>query len=200
MARSFILGFILLAPLGCDGSRATPVEDAPVPATTPSASSPAPPSNEPKTQNSNSLLLRYRDQVRLDASSEWGDKPVSRLIDGDPRTSWFSLGSQVDLEQGHWVEVQFPEAVAVRRVTVLGNRDPFSLTGYTITAGRFDLLDASGNVLAGGSPSPTGLPKDFEILFALAVQGVRKVRFTATADEQKLGGGGSVALAEILIE
>ena len=43
-----------------------------------------------------------------------------------------------------WLQVTFPEDITVKRVTILGNRDPQWLLGYTILAGTIELLDAKG--------------------------------------------------------
>ena len=43
-----------------------------------------------------------------------------------------------------FLQVTFPEDVTVKRVTILGNRDPKWLKGYTILAGTIELFDAAG--------------------------------------------------------
>ncbi|MFO0848422.1 MAG: discoidin domain-containing protein [Gemmataceae bacterium] len=193
---------LLFAVVGC-GAHAP----APMP-TPPSAAGPAPKPADPAppptlrelTPNTNAVLNRFRGRVVVTASSEWTGRPASRVADGDPATSWFSLGSQPDVGRGHWVEVTFPEDVRVTRVTVLGNRDPADPTGYTVRGGRIELLDFDGAVLATARPPSAGRAADFDLLLTKPVEKVRAVRFTATEDDQRLTGAASVAVGEIVVE
>jgi hypothetical protein len=193
---------VLPVAVGCGGGTTAPAP-APTPA---SAVGPAwrqtekPPALADLTPNTNALVNRYRGRVVVTASSEWDGRPAGRATDGDPATSWFSLGSQPDIGRGHWVLVTFPEDVRVTRVTVLGNRDPADPTGYTVRGGKVELLDHEGVVLLTARPPPTGRAADFDLLLAKPQDKVRAVRFTATEDDQRLTGAASVAVGEIVIE
>lgn len=203
VARSLLLA-LPLAAVGCGGGTSVPVPPPSPPSALGSGSrlnTPAPPPTLPDlTPNTNAVLNRFRGRVVVTASSEWDGRPARRVVDGDPNTSWFSLGSQPDVGRGHWVEVTFPEDVRVTRVTVLGNRDPADPTGYTVRGGKIELLDHEGTVLLATRPSSAGRAADFDVLLAKPVEKVRAVRFTATEDDQRLTGAASVAVGEIVIE
>src|SRR5438067_13612672 len=79
----------------------------------------------PGKENSNALVKKYRADLTIDASSEWQNWPAANAFDGEPTTSWYSNSGDAPMNNTTpWVRVTFPDDVLVRRVTVLGNRDP----------------------------------------------------------------------------
>src|SRR4051812_23501683 len=76
-------------------------------------------------KNTNALVAKHRDKLELKASSEWKDWPIGHLFDGKEETSWYSnQPDSTTTDQKPVVTVTFPEDVKVKRVTILGNRDP----------------------------------------------------------------------------
>src|SRR5437773_195089 len=97
--------------------------------------------------NTNALLKAHAGKMAYEASSQFNGWEIAKLFDGDEQTSWYS--STGDSSMGGkqpWVRATFPENVTVRRVTILGNREP-QYPGYFVLAGTLELLDAEGNVL-----------------------------------------------------
>jgi hypothetical protein len=79
----------------------------------------------PTTPVTSPLLDRYRSKVVTSASTTWPGWGPERLIDGDPRTSWFSArGDAAALGKKPWVALAFPQDVTVKKVSLLGNREP----------------------------------------------------------------------------
>lgn len=154
-----------------------------------------------KAENKNTLVAKHKDKLKLSASSSWAGYPVERLIDGDPDTSWFSeKGDTTTQGQSPWVEVEFPEDVTMRRVTLLGNREPNFPKGFAILSGKLEFFDKNGKLLHSVEGEGVGETRDFDFKLKKALQGVRKVRFTALKDEGDTNGYDDVALAEIQIE
>lgn len=101
------------------------------------------------TDNKNTLVLKYPGKLLLSASSTWDGWSEALAFDGNPHSSWFTVkGDAVAHGTKPWLQVAFPEDVTIKRVTILGNRDPKWLKGYTILAGTIELLDAAGKRLA----------------------------------------------------
>ncbi len=153
------------------------------------------------TDNKNTLIKQHREQLRLTASSTWSGWPPANAIDDDIKSSWFS-GKNDSAARGKrpWLQVNFPTAVAVRRVTILGNRDPEWLVGFTILAGRVTLTDKDGKVLKEVENEGTGNYRDFDFRFAPAVEGVRGVRFTSLGDQGGETEFGDIAIAEMQVD
>lgn len=151
---------------------------------------------EPRTvrQNSNELVRRFVGQLRVSASSQWTDWPAGKLVDGEEQTSWFA---QQHDQQPVWIELAFPEDTAVRRVTLLGNREPQYPQGYTVYAGTLQLRDANGRVLASAKLTGVGPRSDFEWEpKGGSLAGVRTLRFTVTRADTPTGP----SLAEVQVE
>jgi hypothetical protein len=167
-----------------------------------------PPMKDPKDkddklakENKNTLIAAHRDKLVLACSSAFGGWPVERLIDGDPAKSWFSASNDSAAKGTKpWVEVTFPEDVKVRRVTVLGNREPPYEKNYNVLAGTIELRDKDGKVLWSESAKGAGDAYDFEFKPKGAVDKVRTVRFWSLEDEGAKNGFGDIALGEIQIE
>jgi hypothetical protein len=163
----------------------------------------APPSGAKEkaaAKNGNALILKHRKGLKLSASSTWPGWPPEKALDGDPQTSWFSnQDDSVAHGRKTWFQVSFPEDVTVRRVTVLGNREPAWLEGFTILAAGVELLDADGKRLRYEEGDGTGKFYDYDFVFK-PVKGVRSVRLTALGDQGKKTQFGDVAIGEFQVE
>ena len=188
----------LLGFLGCSFASALIVEGRTQEAAV-TANKDAKSPNQP--DNSNALIRKHRDELKLSASSTWPGWPVENAFDDDPQSSWFSAGNDTAAHgKSPWVEVTFPVDVAVRRVTVLGNRDPQWPKGYTILAGSIELRDKDGKRLAFDENDGKGTFSDFDFKFAKAIGGVRSIRFTALGDQGKRNPHDDVAIGEFQVE
>jgi F5/8 type C domain len=147
-------------------------------------------------KNTNALVTKHREKLELKATTDWAPNwPVDHLFDGKEETSWYS--NQPDstaTESKPAVTVTFPEDVKVKRVTVMGNRDPQYPTGYFATEGFVELLDASEKVVSKHELKSAGEKHDFDLKLDKFVT-VRAVRFTMTKSEN-----GYVGLGEFLVE
>jgi hypothetical protein len=148
--------------------------------------------------NANTLIKKFSNKLTCEASSEWQQWPATHAVDGNEETSWFSA-SQDTASAGAtpWVLVTFPEDVAVRRVSLRGNRDPQYPTGYFITAGKLELLDAAGKVLSTHDLTSAGDKHDLTWMAKTLATGVRTIKFTATKDDAT---NGCVSLGEFQVE
>jgi hypothetical protein len=153
------------------------------------------------TDNKNSLIKKYRRQLTLTASSTWPGWPPENAIDDDIQTSWFS-GSNDAAAKGTqpWLQANFPTDVPVSRVTILGNRDPAWLIGFTILEGKVTLYDRDGRVLRTEQNKGTGNYRDFDFRFDPPIKGVRAVRFTSLADQGDQTVFGDTAIADIQVD
>ena len=153
------------------------------------------------TNNKSSLIRKYCKQLTLTASSTWGGWPPENAVDGDLETSWFS-GQDDAAAHGKkpWLQANFPTNVPVSRVTILGNRDPAWLVGFTILEGSVTLYDSKGKVLKIERNKGTGNFRDFDFRFNPPIEGVRSVRFTSLADQGNQTTFGDIAIAEIQVE
>jgi hypothetical protein len=149
-------------------------------------------------ENTNALVKAHRSDLRIDASSEYQGWPVANAFDDQPATSWYSNSGDAPMNNAApWVRATFPDEVLVRRVTVLGNRDPQYPTGYFIVEGKFELLDKDGKVLATRGMKAAGGKHDFDWIIDRPPVGVRAVRFTATKDQKQYQ---CVAIGEFQVE
>ncbi len=96
--------------------------------------------------------------------------------------------------------MSFSEDVTVRRVTVLGNREPAWPEGFTILAAGLELLDAGGKRLRYEESDGVGKFFDYDFVFATPIKGVRSVRLTALGDQGKRTQYGDVAIGEFQVE
>lgn len=120
--------------------------------------------------------------VLTNVSSFYPGWPPEQAIDGDINTSWFTAdGDAVNLGTTPFFEILLPEDATVTELRMFGNRE--SAEGYDFFAGIFQLFDAAGTVLFDSGEVALPAP-DRDITLSIPdVSGVRRVRFTATADE-----------------
>jgi hypothetical protein len=153
------------------------------------------------TDNKNTLVKKYRDKLKATASTVYPGWPAEKVLDGNVETSWFSAtGDTTTKGTKPWVNITFPEDVTVSRVTVLGNREPAWLKGYTILAGSLELLDGDGKRLFYDDNDGIGNFRDFDFKMKKPVGKVRSVRFTSLGDEGDQNPYVDIAIAEIQIE
>lgn len=153
------------------------------------------------TDNKNTLVLKYPGKLLLSASSIYAGWPEALAFDGNPHSSWFTAtGDAVAHGTKPWIQVTFPEDVTIKRVTILGNRDPRWLKGYTILAGTIELFDAAGKRLAFDENDGTGKAFDYDWRLKQAVGRVRTVRFNALGDQGKDNPYDDIAIGEFQIE
>lgn len=176
------------------------------------ADDPPPPPKPPKrvevkelpkvaTDNTSALVKKYRDKLKFTSSTFWPGWPEEKAFDGNLETSWFTQrGDAAAKGTKPWIEVTFPEDVTVKRVTILGNREPAWLNGYTILAGAVELKDAQGKRLHYEDNEGVGNFRDFEFRMKDPVTKVRTVRFTSLGDQGDQNPYDDIAIAEMLIE
>jgi hypothetical protein len=153
------------------------------------------------TDNANSLIREYRGKLKFTCSSFWPTWGPEKAFDGLPRTSWFTeRGDAAALKKKPWIAVEFPQAVTVRRVTILPNREPPWETGYTILVGRLELLDEKGKVLFSSEDEVGGVRPNMEARPQKPVSGVHRIRFASFGDEGNKNPYDDVAIGEILVE
>lgn len=155
----------------------------------------------PVTVENRAVLVKARSAMTPSASSSFSGWPVTNATDGDIHTSWYS-GRDDSAAKGKspYFQIEFSSPETVRHVTILGNRDPAYLTGYTILAGRLELFDRHQNVLLQVESDGTGNLRDFDFVLAKPVHGVKVVRFTSIEDEGDQNTYGDVAIAEFQVE
>ena len=188
-SRAWVLAVFLVVSMGADEKGAA-APAAPVPAIPPV-----------QTDNGNALVLRHAKELKMSASTEYPGWPATNAVDGKVETSWFSIDNDSAAKgKRPWIAVSFPEDVTVKRVTVLGNREPQWLTGYSILAGRIELCDKEAKVLHKMENDGLGNGKDFDLRLEKPMAGVRCVRFTSLGDEGDRNPYGDIAIAEMQVE
>ncbi len=136
------------------------------------------------------------------ASSSFSGRPPERAIDGNLNTSWFTdVGDAANLGTSPFLEILIPVAATITQLRMFGNRE--FADGFDFFAGTFQLFAANGSVLFDSGIVSLPAP-DRDVTLAIpSVAGVRRVRFTATADEgndpgfAELEVFGSVALDDL---
>ena len=132
----------------------------------------------------------------MKATTDWAPSwPVGHLFDGNEQSSWYSNTPDSTMnEEKPAVTVTFPDDVKIKRVTVLGNRDPQYPTGYFVTEGTVELLDGKGKVISSHELKSAGDKHDFDLILDKFVS-VRAVRFKMTKSEN-----GYCGLSEFMVE
>lgn len=168
---------------------------APVPKAKPGQKDPSP--------NGNALIKTHKDRLTFARSSDWQGWPPEKAFDGNPDTSWFSATGDTPVgDKLPWVAVTFPHDVAVRRVTVLGNRESSSPSGYAVLEGRLELLDKDGRAVIRAEREAKGDRSDFDFVLSEPFGRVRTVRFTAVRDDTSAGRSQTrcVGVGEVQVE
>jgi hypothetical protein len=153
------------------------------------------------TDNKNTLVKAHCDKLKVTASTCWPGWEPEKVIDGKVETSWFTQrGDAAAKGTKPWIMLTFPTDVTVRRVTILGNREPSWFDGYTILTGLVEFLDADGKRLWVDENQGVGNRRDFEFRPKKPVAKVRSVRFVSLKDQGDKNPYDDIALAEILVE
>lgn len=153
------------------------------------------------TENKNALVKEYLAKLKVTASTCWPGWEPAKVIDGDVQTSWFTArGDAAAKGTKPWITVTFPQDVTVRRVTILGNREPSWFDGYTILTGMVEFLDAGGKRLWIDENQGVGNRRDFEFKPKKPVVRVRSVKFVSLKDQGDKNPYDDIAIAEFLIE
>ncbi len=137
--------------------------------------------------------------VQVIASSFTSGRAPTAAIDGTTTTAWVTAdGDAVHLRSAPFIEIQFPADQEASAIGVLGNRVQTSGTtlfseSWAFLAGVFEAFDASGgSVFNSGDVTFSALQHDASLPVNLV--GIRRVRFTPTADE-----GPSPGLSEFFV-
>jgi hypothetical protein len=154
-----------------------------------------------ETNNKSALVTAAGAGVVVTASSTYPGWPMSNATDGNVQTSWYSNKNDSAAKgTSPFIQLEFSEPSTVRRVTILGNRDPSYLLGYTILSGRLDVYDTRERLLASMTSTGTGNRRDFDFRLEVPAQDAKIVRFTSLADEGGKNPYGDVAIAELQVE
>lgn len=124
--------------------------------------------------------------TQVNASSFSSSFTPARAIDGNSQTSWFTgIGDAANKRSAPFIEVTLPNDVNVAQIRLLGNRQ--NAVGFDFFAGVFQGFDANGaEIFNSGTvqlPAPTR-----DVAVPLDLNGIRRVRFTSTADESNTPG------------
>ena len=124
--------------------------------------------------------------MSVTSSSASSGYPPQRAIDGNTLTSWFTaVGDAANRRSAPYIELTFPSDVNVAQVRLLGNRQ--NPVGFDIFEGIVQAFDAAGNeIFNSGKVSLPGPTRDLAV--PVDVDGIRRVRFTSTADESNTPG------------
>lgn len=205
--RALLLPALAAAILGCTERPAPPPFGTFTGSTVVVPVPPPPPPEDLKelppveTDNKSLLVAGDPSTITVRASSEYPGWPATNATDGNIKTSWYSNRDDSAAKGASpFLQLEFRVPVVVRRVTVLGNRDPAFLNGYTIIKGRIDIYDSRERLLASMKSDGTGNRRDFDFKLETPAYNARMVRFTSLADEGTQNQYGDVAIAEIQIE
>ncbi|MBI4604567.1 MAG: Ig-like domain-containing protein [Planctomycetes bacterium] len=132
--------------------------------------------------------------VIANASSQFSASyPATNAFDGSLTTSWFTAcGDSANQGKSPFIEAILPEDAAVSEIRVFGSRS--HPNGFDFFSGVFQLFDASGTELySSGDVALPAPDRDLTLAFA-EVSGVRRGRFTATADQSCEPGLGELEI------
>jgi hypothetical protein len=159
---------------------------------------PVPKDPAPKAtdKNTNAVMKAQKATGTFSASSTWDNWPIDNLFDENEDTSWYSQnGDSPGTGQATWVQVTFANDVSIRRMTILGNRDPQYKNSYLVFEGKFQLLDAADKVIETKELKGSDEKYDFDWILKSKTK-VRSIKFIATKDQ----GSGCVGLTEMMVE
>jgi hypothetical protein len=147
------------------------------------------------------LVAAQRDDGIAGASTSFAGWPTTNATDGDEKTSWYSdTNDSAAKGKETFFQLVFDGGKRVHRVSILGNRDPAFFDGFTISAGRLDVFDADGRIVASATRIGTGDRRDFVFDFGEEAPLGKVVRFTSIRDDGDKNAWGDVAIAEFRVE
>ncbi len=140
--------------------------------------------------NTGGANLSRLPEAVANASSSLPGWPASRAIDGGRGTSWFTaVGDAANLGSSPFIEVLLQQDAGVAQVRMFGNRE--AANGLDFFAGIFQAFNGAGaEVFNSGVVQLPAPSRDVSV--PVDLDGIRRVRFTATDDESNEPG-----LAEI---
>lgn len=155
-----------------------------------------------KNANTNWLLKEYSSSITVSASSTFHGWGPEKLVDGNKQTSWFSANNDsfAKGKRHTWVQVSFPQAETIKRVTLLGNREPAWTKHYSIKAGKFEFFDSKGKLIASFVAEACNEFYDIEFTPRAALGKVQSIRFSSLGDQGNENFHGDVAIGEIQVE
>ncbi len=139
-------------------------------------------------------LTQLLTPLTLNVSTADGRFPKENAVDGNLSTSWFNLDFDTANQGGSpFFEIVFPQDVTVSELQMFGQRN---FTNRSFLAGIFRLFAADGTVLFDSGVVNLPAPNRDVTLAIPDIAGVRRLRFTGTADQ---GGccGTSTGIAEL---
>ncbi len=199
---ALLLAVVVSAP-ACGSSDAAedarPSAESPPPEAPPLEQTASPPEAPPTASAPRKTPLLER--VTLEVSSSYPGWPASFAVDGHELTSWYS-GSNDSVAQGRkpFFQMTFAEVTVVRKVTVLGNRDPNFYNGYAILQLQLDVFDTNKRLVSTLVAESTGDRHDFQFELSQEAEGVGALRFTSLRDLGNKNWWGDVAIAEIILD
>ena len=131
------------------------------------------------------------DRTIFEPSSQSSFEPVSQAFDGDLNSSWLvNCGDAVNRGGSPYLDVILPDDAVIRGLGYFADR---KFSGRDFLSGRFDLFSAADDLLYSTGELQLVPPRDL-LLNIPDTQGVRRIRFTPTADTSC-----QPALAELVI-
>ena len=107
-------------------------------------------------------------------------------IDGNLQTSWFTtVGDAANLRSTPFIEVVLPTDQSVSQIRLLGNRQ--NPDGFDFFTGTFQAFDANDLELLSSGVVELPAPSR-DVAIPVDLDGVRRVRFSATTDESNTPG------------
>ena len=136
----------------------------------------------------------------LSASSTYGGWPLENATDGDPQTSWYSdTNDSAAKGRQPFFQVTFQAASSLRRVAILGNRDPAYFDGFGILRGRLETFDRGGNLIEAHEADGSGDRRDYAFSLTSSTP-VKTLRFSSLRDQGDRNRWGDIAIAELRTE
>jgi hypothetical protein len=133
--------------------------------------------------------------LTFNASSRTASQPEQNAVDGDLSTSWFNLDfDTANLGASPFLEIVLPQEATVSELRMFGQRDH---NNRSFLAGIFRLFAADGTVLFDSGMVNLPEPNRDIALAVPDVAGVRRVRFTGTADQSSGCCGSTSGIAEL---
>jgi hypothetical protein len=125
--------------------------------------------------------------VSATATSSYNGFPVSRLVDGDIKTSWYAgtgacalLGADYSCT-GLSATIALAGPRTVGRLVLHGNHDQF--TDYDVMSGRWELLAPNNTIISTVSVVPSPPNYDGTTVLQVPVAGVTAVRLVVLAGD-----------------
>lgn len=157
--------------------------------------------------NSNALVQENLETLVVSASSQFPGWPVTRVVDGNLESSWFSKpGDSANETSRPWIQLTFDHDVTVKHVTIMGNRESSAGGKYSVLLGRLEFFDEKGTIIylqvgKAEIPYETQVPyKDIDYVLFFPISNVRAIRFSSLQDEGSENWFSAIGIAEVQAE